>query len=69
MIFVPAQAADRKGNRLGRGAGYYDRFLTSYPHIPTVCVLPDFAFFSSLPVEKTDQKVDKVIVINSNFRK
>ncbi len=27
IIFVPALCADKKGNRLGWGMGYYDRFL------------------------------------------
>ncbi len=27
LVLVPALAYDRKGNRLGRGAGFYDRFL------------------------------------------
>ena len=29
FIFVPARAFDRCGNRLGRGAGFYDRFMTA----------------------------------------
>ena len=28
FIIVPARAFDRRGNRLGRGAGFYDRFMT-----------------------------------------
>jgi len=27
LVVVPALAFDRRGNRLGRGAGFYDRFL------------------------------------------
>jgi len=29
FIFVPARAYDLHGNRLGRGAGFYDRFMAS----------------------------------------
>jgi 5-formyltetrahydrofolate cyclo-ligase len=29
LVVVPALAYDRRGNRLGRGAGFYDRFLAS----------------------------------------
>ena len=29
FVLVPARAFDRQGNRLGRGAGYYDRYMAS----------------------------------------
>ena len=30
VVVVPALAVDRRGVRLGRGGGYYDRFLVRY---------------------------------------
>lgn len=29
LVFAPAMAFDRMGNRLGKGAGYYDRFMST----------------------------------------
>ncbi len=35
-VVVPMLAFDQSGNRLGYGAGYYDRFLADVPHIKKI---------------------------------
>ncbi len=66
LIFVPAVACDLQGNRLGRGRGYYDKFLSDKKTIFKVCVLPEFAVLAKIPVESFDQKVDFVISIKDS---
>lgn len=63
LVLVPAVAADKTGNRLGNGKGYYDRYLSALTADPRrMAVLPDFAVVEKVPVESHDETVDKVIV-------
>lgn len=63
MVIVPALAFDRAKNRLGRGGGFYDRFLpTLTPPTMTVGVAFDFQIIDCLPVDGGfDHKVDAVV--------
>ncbi len=62
LVLVPGLAFDAKGNRLGRGAGYYDRFLAKLPKsVKTVALAFECQLFESIPVEPHDRKVDYII--------
>ena len=60
VIIVPALAVDRKGNRLGFGAGFYDRFLHDV-NLPTVALAYDFLVLNDVPSETTDVPVSFIV--------
>ncbi len=55
VVLVPALAVDRHGNRLGRGAGFYDRALTWAAADPRlVAVVRDDELLDAIPAEPHD---------------
>ena len=61
IAIVPGMAFDRQGHRLGRGKGYYDRFLSQIPNIYKIGVCFPFQMLESIPSESTDVVMDEVI--------
>lgn len=63
LVIVPGLAFDRAGNRLGRGHGYYDRFLSRLPKdVPTVGLAFDFQMLDDFPpLEPHDLSVTTVL--------
>ena len=61
MIIVPGVAFDRKGNRLGRGRGFYDRLLKTTPNAIKVGVAFDFQMVEQVPTEPLDVPMNKVV--------
>ena len=62
VILVPGLAFDRKNNRIGRGKGYYDRFLKTLPaRVKRYGLAFDFQMFDQVPIENWDVPVDQVI--------
>ncbi len=61
FAIIPGVAFDRKGNRLGRGKGYYDRLMPQFKEITKVGVGYEFQLVESVPVAEFDLPVDMVI--------
>ena len=62
LVIVPGVAFDKRGNRLGRGKGCYDRFLKKLkPHTPTIGLAFDFQILPSVPATTSDSRVERVI--------
>lgn len=59
-LLVPGLAFDVGLQRLGRGRGYYDRYLKNFIG-PTFGLCFEFQLFNQIPTEEHDQPVDFVI--------
>jgi 5-formyltetrahydrofolate cyclo-ligase len=62
LVIVPGLVFDRAGNRIGRGKGYYDRFLgaSSMRAAVRVGVMWSLQLVEEVPVESHDVPVDFV---------
>ena len=62
LVLVPALAVDRRGVRLGRGRGFYDRSLDgSNPQARLIAVVRDAEFVDELPAEPHDVLMTHVL--------
>ena len=59
ILLVPGLLFDRSGGRLGRGKGYYDRFLRSLPRSTArIGVTTDASIVEGVPTDDHDERVD-----------
>ena len=66
LVLVPGLAFDRSGGRLGRGGGYYDRWLAGFSGI-TAALCRDGLLMEAIPRLPHDLGVDLVITKTSLY--
>ena len=63
FVLVPGVGFNPNGYRLGRGKGYYDKFLSKHSNLFTVGVCFREQFYLDIPTEPHDIPMHKVLVI------
>lgn len=62
IILVPLLAFDRENNRLGRGGGFYDRYLKENKNrLHSIGVAFSVSYFSAVPHNELDTPLDEII--------
>ena len=62
LMLIPGVVFDHHCHRIGRGAGYYDKFLFSHSHVKKFGVCYSFQLKKhTIPHSWRDQKMDRVV--------
>ena len=68
VAIIPLIGFDRKGNRVGYGAGYYDRFLESNHQMIKIGVAFACQEIDAVPQETLDIRMDYIVTENGVYR-
>lgn len=60
VVIVPGVAFDRRGNRVGRGRGYYDRLLSGC-HAIKIGICYDFQLLEEITADSHDVTMDYIV--------
>ena len=60
-ILIPGMAFTEHGSRLGKGGGYYDRYLETHPGHKTIALAYEFQILHEIPAEPYDKSVDMIV--------
>lgn len=61
VVIMPGVAFDRKGNRIGYGKGYYDKYFSAYPKIYKIAIAFEVQMVLEIPADEFDVKADIVM--------
>jgi len=61
LVLVPGLGFDPAGSRLGRGGGFYDRWLEANPGVKTLGLCFACQLVKKIPMEEHDVRVDAVL--------
>lgn len=62
VMLVPLLAFDEKNNRLGRGGGFYDRYIKeNRERLYTIGVAFSVSKYKDIPLENHDERLDLII--------
>ncbi|TYP54196.1 5-formyltetrahydrofolate cyclo-ligase [Thermosediminibacter litoriperuensis] len=69
LVVVPGVAFDRRGYRLGYGAGYYDGFLPRLrPEVKKIALAFELQLTEYIPAEKHDIRMDAIVTEKGIYR-
>lgn len=58
VCLTPGVGFDKAGNRMGHGAGYYDKYFEHHRRLIKVGIAYDFQIKDMIPTEETDIRMD-----------
>jgi 5-formyltetrahydrofolate cyclo-ligase len=61
VLFMPLVGFTAKGDRLGQGGGYYDRFLAAHPQTTAIGMAWDVQEVAELPIELHDMRLSAIV--------
>ena len=61
VLFMPLVGFTAKGDRLGQGGGYYDRYLAAHPQTIAIGMAWDIQEVDELPTELHDMRLSAIV--------
>lgn len=60
-MLVPGVAFSKKGDRIGYGKGYYDRYIVRHPEVNTVGICFTRQLLDDIPAESQDIAMHQIV--------